>query len=132
MITKVDEVMLSLNLDSSKLKDLIKLADLMSNGQVPVPKELRGRVVNRKTGFYWSRMEAYIAKYKFKVDFLKLAGCLSGISSPAGYYVRVVVNSSLTLKRYLFICNGHGFVISVSITDKGLDRLYGLGLLGNE
>ena len=68
MVTKMKEVISSLNLDPGKREDLVKFADLMSNGQIPVPKELRGSVINRKMGFYWSRSEAYIAKNKFGVD----------------------------------------------------------------
>ena len=68
MVTKMKEVISSLNLDPGKREDLVKFADLIANGQIPVPRKLRGPVVSRKMGFYWSKSEAYIAKNKFRVD----------------------------------------------------------------
>lgn len=99
-------------------KDRKTYANLLETMKVFEPRELRGTKKDSVTGFYWSRKEEFIAKYKYNIPLSILSLVLS--VSPVEICKCIVsfINSNYTLSIYLIKLNAYFNIICVSVLSK--------------
>ena len=70
-ISRLSEHMKKYGLNPRSSKDKSIYARLLVSGRVYEPRQLRGTKHDPQTGYYWSRKEAFIAKYMYRIDFFQ-------------------------------------------------------------
>jgi len=107
--------MLYYGLNRRSIKDKYIYADLLESCMIFEPKELRGTKKDPVSGYYWSRKEEFIAKYKYKIVYSIVASILSGSNIGICNHIFSSMNNESILSIYFLKLFGYMETICVSI-----------------
>ena len=100
-------------------KDRRQYAFLLYNDEIDEPRQLRGMKKDKASGFCWSRKEAFIAKNKHGLDYLKMLPYISELLNNP--FCRVSLSS--THKKYITSWKGKPCVVSITTLAGGVRQI---------
>ena len=120
-------------LNSRLKKDKLDYAVLLESQKIGPPRVLRGMKRDKLTGYYWNRVDEFIAKWKYGIDLSYLASVLDEANDDKGY-VLSSVSSSHGFTRFAVCLPGKSSAVYVSVyrNDRGIKSILKVDLVNKE